>query len=273
MDAFLETTAMVDLIFKDAVRRATIEDTILGCQTKYSSEYVRMEMKRGVLSYWVLLYNKCVECEKLSEVFEYIQRLGAGPARNRASSILESLALFFKSVEDESVGVLGDGALCGEFVKAQIAAFLRTRIRHSWRAFEKEVDVVLDDVGCFRGSKRLEGPRLVNDRFENSLGNCDDNKPEGCGLRDFLERHRTECERVLGALTSLKEPDSETSRRVTALKEVLRVCNRPVSRTNCWRLGDVNLALEAPVGSAVVTHNRKHFEPICAAIGKGLLWY
>jgi predicted nucleic acid-binding protein len=49
MGGFLDTTAMVDLLFKDKSVADRVRTTLSALGPKYTSQYVRMEIKRGVL--------------------------------------------------------------------------------------------------------------------------------------------------------------------------------------------------------------------------------
>lgn len=62
--------------------------------------------------------------------------------------------------------------------------------------------------------------------------------------------------------------DSETEKRLRAIKQVLRVKKRDISRKDCWWMGDAILTLEAPKNTKILNGNAKHYDPMCKAVGK-----
>ncbi|MBZ5564861.1 MAG: hypothetical protein LAP13_20875 [Acidobacteriia bacterium] len=273
MGAFLDTTAMVDLLFKnkavvDRVRGATAE---LG--TTYTSQYVRMEIKRGVLQNFVLIYNKSVECRMISEIFAYVQRLSATPARHRTSTILEAITNFFASIEENELAGHRQN-LPVSFSKRMVEAFLRTRIRRFWVEFERQVDVVIDSVECYKNVYQLPAPKFVGTRIDNTFENCDQYKPQICVVRQFLRERREELTSIRDRLKNDPSPDEETQKRWKAIKNFVRwQGKREVRRTDCWHMGDAIIALEAPNQTAIVNNNRRHMDLICSAIRKTSLGY
>ena len=245
--------------------------TALGA--KYASHYVRMEIKRDVLQNFVCLYNKSVECQKVSEVFEYVQRLSATPARHRTSTILEALTNFVKGIEDnELAGHRGE--LPVSFDKHILEASLRVRIRRFWAKFERQVDVVIDNVECYKNGYQLPPPRFVGKTIDNTFENCDGHKPGICVVQEFLKGAFKDLRLITYRLMADPAPDMETQRRLKAIRDfVKRKGRREVRRTDCWHMGDAIIVLEAPNGSSIVNNNRKHMDPICAAVGKASVGY
>lgn len=274
MDAFLETTAMVDLIFQDKRRRNQVRELLEAYEAKYSSQYVKMEIKRGVLQYYVALYNKSVECKNIGEVYAYVHTLSATPKRNMLGTILGALEAFYKDVENRAIA---EGLPAGEPLAVQkklLEGFLRTQIRRFWPSFPRQVDVVLDHVECYKHKYALNPPVMTAEgKFDNTLQNCDKYKPGICRIREVLNENEDPVRLLLGSLQKIGAPDQETQKRIRAMKEMMRLQKRDVLQKDCWRSGDVVIALEAPDESEIVTHNCKHFTPICDALGKRVRCY
>jgi hypothetical protein len=268
LDAFLDTTAIVDILFKDRQTVDIIRAILTKYEVTYSSQYVRMEIKRGFLDNYVLLHNKSVECKTLSEVFTYVHRMAATPRRNRLSTMLEAIAKFYAEFETREFKNAPAGQVPTEFQKIMLAAYLRTRIRRFWNAFDKAVDIVIDRVECYKHRYVLQPPKLVGKVFDNTFENCDKYKPGICVLRGICVDEEDALARIQTSLKQLENPDNETQKRMKAIKDVLRVQNREIPRTTCWNLGDAVIVLEAPEGSAIVNGNRKHYQSLCASIGK-----
>src|ERR1019366_2719946 len=172
MGGFLDTTAMVDLLFKDKLVADRVRKTASELGVKYTSQYVRMEIKRGVLRYFVCLYNKSLECQKIAEVFAYVQRLSATPARHRVGTMLEAVTNFFWSIENNELAGQRE-EIPVSFAKNMLEAFLRIRIRHFWLEFERQVDVIIDDVECYKHGYQLPPPRFIGKMVDNTFDNCD----------------------------------------------------------------------------------------------------
>jgi hypothetical protein len=268
MGAFLDTTAMSDLLFKDKAVADRVRSATAQSGATYTSQYVRMEIKRGVLQNFVLIYNKSVECQTISEIFAYVQRLSATPARHRTSTILEALTNFFASIEENELA--GHRAsLAVSFSKRMVEAFLRTRIRRFWVEFERQVDVVIDSVECYKNVYQLPPPKFVGPRIDNTFENCDQYKPQICVIRQFLCGKMVELTSIRDHLKGDPNPDEETQKRWRAIKDFVRwQGRREVRRTDCWHMGDAIIALEAPDQAAIVNNNRRHMDLICSAIGK-----
>lgn len=273
MGGFLDTTAMTDLLFKDKATADRVRSATAELGNTYTSQYVRMEIKRGVLQNFVLIYNKSVECQKISEIFAYVHRLSSTPARHRTSTILEALTNFFASIEEnELAGQRGN--LSVSFNKRMVEAFLRTRIRRFWVEFERQVDVVIDSVECYKNGYQLPPPKFVGTRIDNTFKNCDQYKPQICVVRQFLRANMQALTSIREQLKSDPSPDGETQKRCKAIKDFVRwQGRREVRRTDCWHIGDAIIALEAPNQTAIVNNNRRHMDPICTAIGKPSVGY
>jgi hypothetical protein len=257
MKAFLETTAVVDLLFKDHKSREAVRSSLSGFEIKYSAQYVRMEIKRGVLQHFVYLHNKAVECDEMSEVKTAISKLSSTFHKNKLSTILEALANFWKEVE--RMPVPEGTAAIGKFTKAMLAALLRARIKRFWSKFDAIVDIVLDGTECYKREYPLKPPTLHGTVFDNTLSTCDKYKPNICRVKEFCQENLDSFADIHVHLSQLKGPDAETIKRRGALKDVLRTPNRDILRNTCWRLGDAIIILEALEGSTIINNNAKHY--------------
>ena len=222
MEAFLETTTIVDLIFKDKVTTGKIQTVLEKYSVMYSSQYVRMEIKRGVLRYFVALHNKAVECNALSEVHAYVRALSSTPMRHRLSTTLGAIEDFYRTFEHRELKTIPNGQTQTVFQKNMLAAYLRTRIKRFWTAFEKAVDIVLDEAECYKHLYTLAPPTYDGKVFDNTLSNCDRFKPGICRLREFCNDHDDGLIAIQSHLTALTEIDAETQNRLRAAVERCR---------------------------------------------------
>jgi hypothetical protein len=273
VEAFLETTAVVDLLFKDKGTRQPIQELLKQYEVKYSSQYVRMEIKRGVLTHFVYLHNKAVECNTLAEVQASVSGLSSTPHRNKLSTILKAVADFYQVFEQVQLKEIESNQKPAQFAKIMLAAFLRVRIKRFWAAFERLVDVVLDGAECYKRLHVLKPPEYDGRIFDNTLANCDRFKPGICRIKDFCKDNESLLHSIHEFLATDKQPDLETSKRRSALKDVLRVPNRDILRKLCWSMGDAVIIAESPDGAEIINGNCKHYDPMCKAAGKVSVCY
>jgi hypothetical protein len=98
---FIETSTIVDYALKSEYKEI-ISNILSQYEVKLSSNYVRMELKRGVIQYLVYLHNKIIRCRDWPEVMRAISSLSPTLQRHRLGTILEVMHQFFASLENES---------------------------------------------------------------------------------------------------------------------------------------------------------------------------
>ena len=272
MDAFLDTTAVVDLLFKDSTTKLNLTTLLEPYDVKYSSQYVRMEIKRGVLRHFVYLHNKAVECESFAEVQASIHALSSSLQRNKLGTILEALKGFWSKFESVQLTDIGPHKPA-DFAKSMLAAYLRVRIKRFWKAFERLVDVVLDGPECYKNFYQLKPPTFDGRIFDNTLANCDKFKPGICIINDFFASNNITLKVIHQNISAISKPDNETQKRRSAIKDVFRVPKRQVLQKDCWHMGDAIILLEAPTGSAIINGNCKHYDPMCVGSGRTSVCY
>jgi len=270
MDAFLETTAIVDILFKDKAVSDTVRSIAKKYDRTYTSQYVRMEIKRGVLQYFVALHNKSIECSSMAEVHGYAKSLSSTRMRNRLGTILEAIENVYKEVA--AIELAGQPASLA-LIKKMVEAFLRLRIEGFWAGFDEAADVIIDETECYKRQYTLQPPRAVGKVYDNTLQKCDRYKPDIWRIRQFVNARSDSLVQIGEVLSSGEKPDPETVKRTRAIREALRLDPRDISQKLCWSLGDAIILLEAPDGATIVTHNCKHFKPMCDAVGRSVECY
>ena len=123
MEVFLETTTVVDLLFKERATTEPIKAILDTYDVWYSSQYVRMEIKRGVLRHFVYLHNKAVECKTFAEVQTCISALTSTTQKNKLGTILKAIEGFFVHFERVQLSSLPNDKRPAEFLKTMLAAF------------------------------------------------------------------------------------------------------------------------------------------------------
>jgi hypothetical protein len=79
-DIFLETTAVVYLVFGDSAKKDLVNGRIPSNCQLITSRYVIYETNRGYLRYLRLLHNKSVQLKRFSELFSYASSLFRMPS-------------------------------------------------------------------------------------------------------------------------------------------------------------------------------------------------
>ena len=267
---FLETTAIIDHFFQPEKTR--IDQVLEQSPKKVSAQYVKMEIKRGFLQYLVLLHNRLSTYPTFGSVMGSIYKLSLTPLRNRLSSMLDDMKDFFQKVETPSKIDNLD-----EYLRKEAASYTRILIRVVWNSVDKLVDELLNPMDCFLD---IISPYQDGRVIENKPRQCNNSQVE-CKIKQFFAVNRSEFNDVLIALKNLPNPDDETKKRITSLKNIIRLLQHPSRRfsnwqhnfKDCWNCGDAILAVIAPVKSSILTSNVKHYKPICEAIDRNVISY
>lgn len=276
-DIYLETTAVLDAVFKSFPEVGVIID---ASKKKYTSQYVKMEIKRGFLNYLTLMYNRLVQTENWSDFLQYISNLTRRPYQ--LGAILDALTKFTRMVEKQRPSELikkhGDISH-SEIEKRDTESFLRLWIRSLLRKIEKSVDDVLNPMGCFVD---IKSPQIQKGIFVSKPYKCPESSFE-CGIKNFFSENAGDFTKILKKLKNIPphKCDAETKKRITSLNKILNkfirhnrdFSNYAQNHELCWNCGDAIHAVIAPIGSSVVNRNERHFNPICEAIDKKSLTY
>lgn len=269
---FLDTSVMVDRLCKDNVTKNRVEKILSRYDKRYTSNYTRMEFKRGPLQYLVYLHGKVALCENLTEVFATIRKLSATHQRNRLSSVLENVENFYKRIYEtkpsEIIKEYGDISL-DEYCKEMAESYLSNLIHNAWRKYDKVVDELINPTKCFVD---IKAPQKEGKLYNNKPRTCHSSKYK-CENRRFITNQTEKFAKILQKLKEIPDPDDETKKRIKVLKEVLRKPKMEIRVEDCWRIGDAIIAVEAPEEADIFNNNQKHFVPICEAIGKGSVGY
>lgn len=271
-DVFLETTIMVDAVCKDKATKEKIRKILSRYDKSYTSNYARMEFKKGALQHLIYLHGKVVNCKSISEVFEAITKLSATRLRNKLGSVLESVTNFYRDMGKTRVSEIRKkyrDITIDEYQKEMMESYLGTLIHRSWRNFDKVADEVINPTSCFVD---IQGPKKKGRIYDNSPRTCD-NSMQKCEVRKFFNDNNADFSKILKKLKELPEPDTETRNRIKSLKKILRVKKIDVRQKDCWNCSDAIMAMEAPQNSDIFNNNEKHYIPICEAVGKKSVGY
>jgi hypothetical protein len=273
---FVETTAVVDSALKG--HREYIISYLKKQGIGLSTNYVRMEIKRGPLQYMTALHNICVNMKMFSLVVKKISNLSASLQKYRLSMYLECLSQFFSNIGQKSTSVL-DGDEIDIIIAKMIASYLRIQIKVIWQEIEELAKEITNPMRCFID---ISPPKIKEGNLlDNFPSKCNGGKVE-CGIREFFKDNEDDFKKILARLDMIPigERDTETLKRIGALKNIIRLLpyNRKFSNKEpnyrlCWNCGDAIIAVSSPSDSIILTSNRKHYEPICESINRILFSY
>lgn len=275
---YLETTAVIDALFK---KFPQLQDLINSSDKTVSSQYVKMEIRKGFLQNLVMLHNKAVHCDSISQVQQFAGNLSSSYDKYYLGAVLAALAAFFTRIENQRPDDLkvkyGNRPIPESQLK-QLINFLRFWIRMFMQKIDKMVAEIMNPMQCFID---LEAPKLKDNLFDNRKILCSMSANE-CDIYKFFASNENDFTAILDGLKAMpeKDKDSETSKRQIAINKLRKkikrnnfFSNKTQDENTCWDCGDAIHAVLAPKGSSVVNRNRRHFDPICSFIDRKSLGY
>ena len=142
------------------------------------------------------------------------------------------------------------------------------------------MDEVVNPMKCFVD---MQAPQEDGRFFNNKPSQCTGSQVK-CDIKQFFIDNRGAFEKIQVKLKSLpsEKIDSETHQRISSLNNIfpLLSANRGFSNKEpkkavqrCWKCGDAILAVTASADLDILNHNKKHYDPICEAIGKKSISY
>ena len=251
---FLETTAVVDYSLKPEAK-VRIKNICEQYGKKITAQYVRMEIKRGVLQYLIYLHNLIASKNSFADVLNTVSKLSSTPQKYRLGTILKILANFSKEIKNKTpqdiISEYGDIPI-DEYQRRKSKSYLRNIIKLLWRSIDKIGDEILNPMDCFPD---IREPYEKEGFFVNEPRDCEKSKFE-CKIKQFFREHQTEFQKILNQLEQVPpgNMDEETLRRKKSLKQILRLLpyggrkfsNKELNRKDCWNCGDAILAVVAP---------------------------
>lgn len=278
-EVYIETTAVIDVIFKSFPEAQVILES---SDKIFTSQYSKMEIKRGFLNYLVLLYNKLVQSEDMSSVQQYVSNLNQTPRRYHLGAILDALTVFWRQIEEqrpaEFIGKYGNIPI-SVIIKRETESFLKIWIRRLLPKVDKMANEILNPMDCFVDIKQ---PEIHKGLFTNKPSTCPESVQE-CTIKQYFEENIVSFNKILELLEKIPSDqiDGETQKRISSLKKIIKklpystrkFSNYSQDEKLCWSCGDAIQAVMAPHGVSVVNRNERHYRIICQAIGKTSLTY
>ncbi len=265
-EAFLDSTAVAARILADRRSFPLLMKKLRSYSKRTTSQYVLMEIRRGLIRYLVFLYHCALDAGSYGEVLARIERLLSTPRRHLPRTMLQNIRIFFEEIQNTKLkdAELNDpNASISDYALKAMISLLRMRIRNCWSDLLSFLDAIVNELNCY---PELEGPNQIGNRFDATFHFCETlNVP--CNVSDFVEDHRSEFEKLLIAI-SQSPTDRETEVRINAVNSILRDTTAARNHQTCWHLGDALVCLEAPLAADVLNDNARHMDVICTALGK-----
>ncbi|MBF0590491.1 MAG: hypothetical protein HQL02_00240 [Nitrospirae bacterium] len=267
---YLETTALIDHVLKGWYPELSAIIRKAACIS--TSQYSKMEIRKGFLYYWIMLYNRTAKFESYTDVIQLIANLSRSPKRYYLGACIDADLDFWKNYVDRNENISSKR----EILLGLFRSNLRTQIRLCFHKIAKRVDATCNPMQCF---KDLSAPVLEDEMFIKKLKNCNESRDK-CNIAQYIRDNKDDFEKILNKLEGLEEKDSETKRRISSLRKILKMIknNEPFSNHDqnqdlCWDCGDAIHAVISPDDSTLLTRNVRHLEPICESIGKKFKGY
>ena len=253
LSLFLDTTIQIERVVGSRARQAELRKELAGYQL-VTSTYILGEYLRTLVKDATQLYHLVLSHEHLDDV---MTAMAQHPNKREAGRML----LLWANVQRE--GVYGRGHIL-DMLENYINVTLVNR-------FLAGIGDLLDMTECGLAKERPTaiGYHPVERRHERYYlrAQCTRRIKE-CVLAERLAVWRSELQAVADGLRN--PPDSALARMGTLATRLLDEPDLVRGRTCTWSLGDLVIALELPAEMPLYTTNHRHFEPLCALLGKRL---
>lgn len=246
---FLETTIQADRVLGSEKRQKIVLANLDG-KALVSSTTVLGEFIDTFVHDAVLFYNLVVDSPSIPVALKRLTSY-----RDRLTK--RCITIFASIVEEWG------------YVKEEVLDRLELWI--DWGLtyrFRQGLILLVEGTDC---AKTRASPTKENNRYIIPIPGlaCTQESPPKCSVEAFIAAYKGDLIDIIGKLCDLEQKDDSQKKMIAVGSRVANGQEKPIGRA-CQCLKDIIIALEAPGGSAIYTTNIKHFEPICAAIGKQL---
>lgn len=243
MELLLDTTIQIDRITGSKERKKEIDKVLRGNQL-YSSTYVLGEYNSNVVNDFVTLYGLFLMNKDMGETGKLITERVFGRSQGRVSKLYANIL-----------------SMCN-FDVNEVEDTFQLYVDLIQDEFFMDLEEVLDKTKCVRAKRKIKEEDGVPILSDASCRKC----KEVCDVCLLWREAKLEIEQI----TSSKEIDERIVNILYAAKEK----EQEYRGDNCKTLGDAVIAIEAKKSRyelGICSSNRKDFQPICDAIGMGLV--
>ena len=263
--AFVDTSVLTNV----ALKIGKIRNDSLAALSRYDSTelpvYAIKEFKAGPLYNWVWIHNKLKVGGSVMDAVQAIQKLHPLQAHRKATA-LEALVISSNSVKDETVGwwlrKYGESAKPEAIRADRIRISMRRRIMRAWAARRSITTAVVQPLGCYDEVAPFEGKDglLTAEPFK-----C--RSAKDCQMAAEMKARASDLILIRDALSLIKNKP-ENSRRLSTIRDLVRLPKREITEAMCRSLGDSVFAMLAPADSVILTTNDSDHRPLAEALGK-----
>lgn len=195
------------------------------------------------------------EGQKEIDLVSLLRRLSAATAIRFSFRTFQRVMLVYGYLLDNFSTFIVPAAMLIDYLEYNRDRVIPTR-------FFESIDEYINHTNC----DLVHHAVPVGDYLHNRLS-CN-RKSAKCSLIPFLQKHQTELQ-ALEQVFAAAPSDQVSHRTLTALKKINVDINMALGQRNCWHLGDIIIALEAPDDAKIYTMDG-HFSLICSVLGKRL---
>ncbi len=262
---FVDTTIQVHKAIGTDEKIAKIITRLERADNVVTPDYVLMEFNRRVISDSIWLYDLMKEIRTLAQLLRRISQEGFGRQKQTTISILAKL---FEELAEEMH--LMDTPAFWDKTLGKLEELIDWQLHEQ---FFDGIDLALSSLtNATECSIAHQLPtKLIREGKSEYVYKYTCRREEArCRLPQFLQGHSDELLAVEQILKS-KGANAELQKALNALERIHKHpqgWNAAKGGRNCWRLGDIIIALEMPKGYTLLTTNARHFVPLCEALGK-----
>ena len=257
---FLETTVQIIRFSGSREEKKQIDTVISKYSYLASSTYVKMEFKRRLIGDLAYFYNMLSISDSIADFFRRIGRLHSFQQR-RINGFFPSFANFLENIENENIPKKEE-----EGILEKARRYFKYICQITWESFDKKLDCVVNDTDCINAKN---GPILEDDKIYVKLSCLQ--KEKKCRIVEFFVNNRIHIENILKRFSRIERLDAEQEKMKSTTEKALLYPQNMTNHINCWRCGDLIIALECPQNAYLFTTNINHFSPICNELGKKIL--
>lgn len=242
---FLDTTIQIERATATYARQAEIARSLTGVQT-VTSTYVLGEYLRTLVRDALVLLNLVQTTEQPYDVETQMAHLLNKRSVSRCLLLWASLHR------------------AGVYTKPKLLRSLQAHLEYGLvNQFLVGIDELLDTTAC-----GLARERPTDNGASYRLRTQCIRAVKECELAERLTEQKAAIQTVAEGLHN--HPDPVLARMGKLCTQILADPHSARGRNCTWYLGDLVIALEMPVDAQLYTTNRRHFEPLCALLGKRL---
>jgi hypothetical protein len=261
--AFVDTTIVAEALLKTPEARARAVAALGRFDFTEVPTYALKEFAAGPLKNWIWCHNKLRTTSSLQKTMLAISRIVRTPRKYLPATALEALAAAVMSRSRHSLARTSKGSY-DDVLADRFRYALRIDITNAWKRRRHITSAVTFPLPCYKEESPKEEEQtglLILDPP------C--KKETNCTLRAYFTDRMTEIRKVREALESATDKP-ENTKRLKALKQIIKKPNAFIDATQCRCLGDAVFAILAPVDSVILTTNLKDHEALAASVGKAV---